>query len=84
MGRIFCSERVKIAFLTGSNELVVGRTRGVEAKHPLAPNVFNGSWLRENVLVAAAGPIAITPEQAEFDVLSAANLELILRPAASL
>jgi hypothetical protein len=34
--------------------------------------------------VAAAGPISITPEQAEFDVLSAANLELILRPAASL
>jgi hypothetical protein len=43
-----------------------------------------GSWLRENVLAVAAGPISIIPRQAQFDVLSAASLELILRPAASL
>jgi hypothetical protein len=43
-----------------------------------------GSWLRENVLGAVAEPSEVdvnNAEQAQFDVLFIASLELILRPA---
>jgi hypothetical protein len=43
MGRICYSEREKITFLTGSNGPIVGRTRGVEAKHPIARNLQSGA-----------------------------------------
>jgi hypothetical protein len=34
-----------------------------------------GSWLRESILVPAAGPISIIPKLAQFDVLFVASLE---------